>query len=429
MLKFTIITNTAAVCHLKMEVGPMTRIFAELFTGDPNEIEIKNLQTATHEMKNRLGLFDVLKGLSYKPKHFFDQIPTGQHFFFLPGHIDEQLQIYSFAKQLAHLDGISLNDAALEKLYSYLYPYYEVRIFNGDDHVKIGVYDKDKRICRFCGRTIQDTSFKEKSHAISESLGCKNLICLEECDDCNHRFNETIEQDIAKYFRFNLILKGVKGKKGMTTLKGDEVSITNDTSSRETIGRDTLVFRIKDMPNTHNPNEMVKYLSRHLSFTGTRFIPQNVYKCLCKYVLSLIDGKYLPYFKGTIDWINEPLSNHHLPPVWHYNVTMPDIPSIVILQRKHKLIKLPYCFAIISVAGSQYLFIVPFCSLDKYKFVRKSSQDYFLNILKAMMPNVLFSPLQMDDTTAVEIKINAKIEIPSECVERRDYYIVESKKT
>ena len=428
MPKFTIITNTSTVLHLKMEVGPMTRIFAELFTGDPNTNEVKILQTATQEMKDRLKLFDILKERSYWPKHFFNQIPTGNHFYFLLGHIDEQLQIFLYARQLAQLDGVIFNDTALEKVHFTLFPHYAVRTFKGDDRVKIGVFDKGQRVCRFCGRTIQDTTFKEKSHAISESLGCKNLICLEECDACNHRFNETIEQDIANFFHFNLILKGVKGKHGMATLKSDEVSITNDTSSRETLGRDTLVFRVKDMPNTHDPKEMVKCLSQKLSSIRTHFIPQNVYKCFCKYVLSLIDSKYLPYFKGTIEWLNEPTTNHHLPPVWHYEVNMPDIPSIVILQRKHKLKKLPYCFAIISVAGSQYLFIVPFCSQDKYKFVKKSSQDFFLNGIKAMMPNVHFSPLPMDGVAPVELKIDVKIEIPPECVERRDYYTIEPEK-
>jgi hypothetical protein len=425
MPKFTIITNTSTVLHLKMETGSMTRIFAELLTGNPDANEVKCLQTASQELKDRLTLFDVLKERSYKIKHFFNHIPTGQHFYFLPGHIDEQLQIFLYARQLVHLDGITFNDAAMEKFYSYLFPHYEARTYQGNVRFKVGVYEKDKRVCRFCGKTSHETTFKEKSHAISESLGCKNLICLEECDACNHRFNETIEQDIGNYFRLNLILKGVKGKNGMPTLKGSEVSITNDTSSRETLGRDTLVFRVKEMPDTRDPQVMVKYLSRILSFPSAKFVPQNIYKCFCKYVLSLIDAKYLPFFKGTVDWINEPLAVHRLPPVWHYDVSMGEVPSIVILIRKHNQKKIPYCWAIMNVAGSQYMFIVPFCSQDKYKFVWKNSQDYFLQGIRNMMPNVQLNPIPMDGITSVEMKIDSKIEIPPECVEGRDYHIIE----
>lgn len=149
---------------------------------------------------------------------------------------------------------------------------------------------------------------KQKAHAISESLGNKGLICREECDDCNQRFNQTIEQDVTRFFQFFLILNGVKGKNGSPTLQGNGISITNNPSSRSTLGRDTLVLKVKTMPDTRDIQEITKFVSDQFSFSNVKYVPQNIYKCFCKYVLSLLDNKYLQYFKETINWINEPLS-------------------------------------------------------------------------------------------------------------------------
>ena len=134
---------------------------------------------------------------------------------------------------------------------------------------------------------MPNATFKQKAHAISESLGNKGLICREECDDCNQRFNQTIEQDVTRFFQFFLILNGVKGKNGSPTLQGNGISITNNPSSRSTLGRDTLVLKVKTMPDTRDIQEITKFVSDQFSFSNVKYVPQNIYKCFCKYVLSL----------------------------------------------------------------------------------------------------------------------------------------------
>ena len=250
------------------------------------------------------------------------------------------------------------------------------------------------------------------------------MVCLEECDECNHRFNETIEQDIINFFHFQLLIQGVKGKNGALTLKGDDVSIYKDSSSRETLGRDTMVFKVKTMPETRNPHEIAKFLSRQFSFSNSKYIPQNIYKCFCKYVLSLIDSKYIPYFKDTIEWINEPISKHRLPPLWYYKVPMSSTPSLVVMLRKHSHKEIPYCWAILNIVNTQFLFIIPFCSLDKYKFVGKSRIEYFLEGLKNIMPQNSLNPMRLDGIKPVSVKVDAHFEISPECVEGRDYYLI-----
>ena len=426
MPQFTVIANTLShVLHI--DIGNITaiRLFAELINGNPEEYTVKHLQVASQEFKERLQLLDKIGERVYRMKQFFNQIPTGQHYLFLPGCIEDQIQIYLHTKQLSTLDKVPLQSADLERISSYLYDHYEVRIFNGDERHNIGEYNKSERVCRFCGRSMPNVSFNQKAHAISESLGNKGLICREECDDCNQRFNQTIEQDITRFFQFFLILNGVKGKNGSPTLQGNGISITNDPSSRITLGRNTLVLKVKTMPETHDLQEITKFISDQFSFSNVKYVPQNIYKCFCKYVLSVIDNKYLQYFKETVNWINEPLFNHRLPPVWYYCVSHShNTPFLAIMLRKHNHKEIPYCWAIINIAGYQFLFIIPFCSQDKYKFVGKVRVQFFLDGLKSAMPNIMLQPMKLHGIAPTSLKINANINISPECVEGRDYSFI-----
>ena len=427
MPQYTVIANTPnSILYLSIGNKATTRLFAELINGNPDQDSVKHLQTASQAFKDRIPLLDVIGERAYKLKEFFNGIPTGQHFLFLPGRIEDRIQIYLHTKQLSEIDKVPLQHTDLKRIASYLYDHYEVRTFNSKERLKIGVNDRAKRVCRFCGHSMPEAKFKQKAHAISESLGNKGLVCLEECDDCNTRFNQTIEQDVTRLFQFFLILKGIKGKNGNPTLQGDGISIKNDPSSQSTLGRSTLVLKVTTMPDTHDPQEIAHYISGLFAgFSSVKYIPQNIYKCFCKYVLSVIDSKYLPYFSGTIDWINEPPTRHKLPPVWYYIVpNSTDSPYLVVMTRKHNHKDIPYCWAILNIAGYQHLFIIPFCSRDKYKFVRKSHVDFFFQGLKKVMSNVNLQPMKLHGITPVSLKINANFGIPPECVEGRDYYFI-----
>ena len=426
MYRFTIFRNTEPSV-LYFDFTKRTKeveLVAKIFNGDASIHEMKRTQVMTPELRERIPLFGAVGDKAYNIKKFFEEIPDGQKFTVIPEHIEDEIAIHVYLSMLAQENGVTMGEPEMDFISSYFIDHYEAYTFSGEDRRRIGENEKNKRVCRFCGKRMPDAKFKNKAHAISESLGNKGLICWEECDDCNKHFNETIEQDIAHFFQIILLLKGVKGKNGCPELKGEGVSISNNTSSRNTLGRDTLVIKIKDMPDTRNPQEIALYLSQKISFSNCKYIPQNVYKCFCKYVLSLIDSKYLPFFKETIQWINGPLIKRHLPPVWRYNIQMSDMPSLVIMLRKHNHKEIPYCWAILNVASSQYLFIMPFCSLDKYKFVGKTRIAYFIDWLKNIMPKIKLQPIRMDGTDPIEQILDAHFEIPSECVEGRDYSFI-----
>ena len=418
MQHLTVIANTQLkVLHISFQEGPIGRLFVEFFTGKPGSKRVPLLQEATVALKKRLSLFDPIGPGAFKLKQFVNQIPDKQHFLVLPGHVDDVLQLYLWTKKLAEYDNIALITTDLGSICSCLYDHYEVRTFDGSQRVRIGEYDKDRRVCRFCGHSSPGTSFKQKAHAISEALGNKGLVCLEECDECNRRFNETIERDIISFFHFQLFFHGVKGKNGNPTLKGEGLSISCDSSFSEKRGHDAIVFRVSGLPETRDPRQIANHLSRRFSFPDAKYIPQNLYKCFCKYVLSLIDSKYIPYFKDTIKWINEPLTKHRLPPLWHCDMPVADTPFVVIMQRKHGQKTLPYCWAILNIAGSQFLFILPFCSLDKYKFVGKGRVDYFIGKVNETMPNILWESVCMNGILPRENVLDLHMTITKESIE------------
>lgn len=412
MREFTIISNSSdTVLYMKVQDKSSFHIIAELFTGEPDSSKIPSIQTASAEFKNRLHLLDIMGQSSYVPKKFLNDIPNNQCFLLRPGHIDDILIINYYKKLLSSMNGIPLNYTDMDGVIAGFSALYEVRLYRGDSRQKIGVYEKEKRICRFCGKSLPTIKFNQKAHAISESLGNKGLVCLEECDDCNKRFNETIEQDISNLLRFHLMLKGVKGKNGNPTIKGDGISITNDTSSRFTTGRDTIVIEVEKTPYIQNLQDLIPSYLQKCANTNTKYTPQNIYKCLCKYVISLLDSQYLPYFKDTINWINEPLVRHRFPPIWYYNLPSGMPTSLIIMTRKLNNQKIPYCWAILSVAGFQIIFIVPFCNLDRYKFVGKKSLKYFLNGLENLMPNVKLYSAYLNGITPIRVKNDFHFEI------------------
>lgn len=431
MIRFTFFRLTSpSVLHFDFKRRQKEiALFASLINGDANNREIKRVQVMTDAFKERLKLLDVVGDKSYRAKHFLEEIPDGQMFLIVAGHIEDELEYHLFLTQLAKINGISLPPSSMDRIESFIGDHYEVRIYKGDDRRRIGVDDKSLRVCRFCGQKMPEVSFKNKSHAISEALGNKGLVCLEECDECNKRFNETIEQDLVHMMAPHLLLHGIPGKNGIPVIKGDGFTMKLDTSTRATLGRDTIKYIFRDMPNSKDPQKILAGINKDYE-PFLQYKPQNIYKCLCKYALSLMDSSELKYFPKTIAWVNEPLAKHRLPPIWHYSVntegrTWEQTTSMIIMRRKHKGKELPYCWAIMIIAGDPYLFIIPFCSQDKYKFVGKSRQDFFMDGLKNMMQNIQFQPKEMSGITPVKTRIRLSFEISPDCEEGRDYYILE----
>lgn len=221
--------------------------------------------------------------------------------------------------------------------------------YDGSSRVYIGTSDKAKRVCRFCGKSNPDVKFKNSAHALSESIGNKNIFNNEECDDCNNSFGVGIEQDFYNCFAFLLELYNVKGKNRTRKHKTDKGVFSNDDN----------VFVMKDISdlipliyqnglpqiNMHQPN---------------KYKPINIYKCLVKYALSVIDAEYLHHFKETIRWIKgENVTFNNLPNVIVYSVEPVQHPRIALFVRQSQNDDFPFVFARLEFACLGYCFILP----------------------------------------------------------------------
>ena len=116
---------------------------------------------------------------------------------------------------------------------------YEMIFFDNRNNTmrSIGEKERSKRICRFCGLKIPNTSFDSKSHSISEALGNKIIVTNDECDDCNANFGEHIERDLINYLDFFRVYFGIQRKGGQAQLVSSDFKISKDDNQDVISGR------------------------------------------------------------------------------------------------------------------------------------------------------------------------------------------------
>lgn len=229
--------------------------------------------------------------------------------------------------------------------------------FDGSERQFIGERKpRNLRICRFCGRSYPDVKFNSKAHAISEFLGNKQIIGLDECDDCNGRFSQMEEQ----FFNRHAILfplYGIKGKSGVPKIKTPSADITAKNGI-------TLI-------NSHKPSsETLDFdglnsgaLNIPFSMKSRAYIPQNIYKCLAKYACSVVSPNDISDFKNTIEWINDTaFYNGKLPPVIMFTREFLSHPRIAYYIRKTNNTKFPFSFCSIEFVNLGYFFLIPFAN-------------------------------------------------------------------
>ena len=112
-----------------------------------------------------------------------------------------------------------------------------------------------------------------------------------------------------------------------------------------------------------------------------KFAPQNVYKCLCKFAVSVIDKKHLKRLSETIYWLGSDCTKTKLPPIW-FMITyeMYDQPQIRIFIKKETAnMILPDFVVQLNILNIQYLYIFPFVD-DKEFMLSESSKSAMENL-------------------------------------------------
>lgn len=290
-------------------------------------------------------------------RKFFDALQDDEAFYFKAGVLSENDEKLLKENLLAKFSGFECfedfrqhREEFIDRLC--LKDFYVVSYGQEKDSY-IGEPDKKKRICRFC-KCGPDSpkKFKLKAHAISESLGNKKIILNEECDVCNNLFGSSFENDIINLIDPMRIILGSKGKKASPKFKAGGYEL----------------YKKDDVVNIKVNEDYTSSEIRDVIFPASREVtPQNVYKALVKYSLSVIDDKYLSLFDLTKKWLRGDFSAMHLPNIAVHtptNLSGPTV-SVYIKYNGDKLI----AFSELIACGHLWLFWVP-------TFTRKDCFDF-----------------------------------------------------
>lgn len=263
------------------------------------------------------------------------------------------------------------------------------------ERVRFGVQERDRRVCRYCGKRMPETSFKKYAHTISKSLGNIQYITNDECDNCNKRFGAGIEQEFVNYISIYRTLAA--------QYEGHPYFTTHTNSFRLAVDENTnkICFEILDNSKTRIE---VSEKQTDIYVDGGYINYHNVYRALVKFVIGMLPDEQLPFFKDTIKWINGEDNLSQLPNVKETIYTEPEQhPYINMFFRKNKSNEYPYLVAEFHVNHLEFVYVVPGCQLDKFD-IKNNILDDFLKLRK---DNNRWNNLNMQHPQPVHMKLHA----------------------
>jgi hypothetical protein len=165
------------------------------------------------------------------------------------------------------------------------------------------IESQNEKVCRFCGMSPPDVSFKKNAHAISNFLGNNTLFSHEECDVCNEIFSK-IEDSFSKYIGLGRTLSGIRGKNKIPSYKS--------FSKLSRIDRNHKGFKIFD--NVTDSITAVDTETQTLSIKEDvqPYVPIYIYKTLVKIALSVMDKESLSRCKDAVEWVKNLTDNRFL---------------------------------------------------------------------------------------------------------------------
>jgi len=240
----------------------------------------------------------------------------------------------------------------------YLSTLFEYHSF-GFDGITIYIGEKEHRVCRFCGET-NPKKFKDRAHAIGESLGNKKLFCNEECDTCNHTLNK-IEDNFLRLMDIRRALYHISRKDATNTASvfGSNFAIlpNEDGAAELYIMQESIGAEV----NIQQP--FMFQLKQYSVLTD-----EKVYKALAKMVIDLLPSIHLLHFENTIKWIkSDAFFIDNLPGVWfcHNTGKMHQQPYLdIFINNKQHLPDSPYCTAALYIYDIVYVFVMPLVDID-----------------------------------------------------------------
>lgn len=306
---------------------------------------------------------------------FLGELDPDEHFCFVPMiKIEREFRFDLYLHLRARADGKDFDQVRQEfrAQFGGFLAEYTVHTYGGERYA-IGEPVRDRRSCRFCGKSMPDVTFKKKAHAVSEALGNKRLTLYDECDLCNDLFSRAIEPSIVGIFNFHRVFHRVKGKGGHKVLAGDGFKIRNIDGE----------VSIEITGNIRRPEPGGSEYALDLP-SYDQVVAQDVYRGLCKYFLSVIPESELAAFKRTIEWVNRGDPSIKLPLVAVRLNTdwVAEQPLITTYLRLSENSSIPHAVGQFRSTVLTYLFIVPFSIKDNRTFTTDTDYSHFWSTFK-----------------------------------------------
>jgi len=311
----------------------------------------------------------------------FSKIPNDEYFFMFVG--DFQWSAELKLKEIIDLEKLNGQetvdmDSVLEPIQDILKNYSIVKL-NLSKKIRIGRKRKEDRICRFCKKSMKDGAlFTNEAHAISEALGNKKIILNEECDTCNSYFDKEIERHLIGYLDFIRTLYKVPNKSNkVPNLRGKNYEFRNSND-----GTQLIIYNRDHLKRVNEKKDRI-ILENHETV-----VPQNVYKSLVKFALSIIDSKYLVEFQKSIDWIRGQSEVERVPKIAmavgkNNQTTQPDL---VVYIRRNNCMNLPYAIGEFKFLTITFIFIIPTFKSEECDFLNECDFNHIWDCFKHYGP-------------------------------------------
>lgn len=242
-------------------------------------------------------------------------------------------------------------------------------------------YINRKGKCRFCNGIEPIAQFKHISHVVPEFLGNKFLFSNDECDECNRKFGNTIENDLANFVGIHRTLTAIKGKNGIPSKEYQK--------EREKIyyNKDNILSIVAHA-NSEAISISLKEKTLRIESQKEPYYPIGVFKALTKIALSVMPENYLSDFSKNLNWLNESNEiNTFLPPqviraLYTFIPGFTPFPAIqtLLIKRKDGIFDMPYM--IFRIAFKNFIYQIPlFRDINDLPHIGESHDKMIMHLI------------------------------------------------
>jgi hypothetical protein len=185
---------------------------------------------------------------------------------------------------------------------SFIFNKYYDEIFSYDARTDKKIYlgNATNKKCRFCDRASSEVTFTNKAHAIPELLNNKGIISNYECDSCNNKFSETIENQLG------IMLAPYRAIRQLRKKGGGKVQLSSSTKFKVNNGEFSVTTPIYK-ESTDNINIMTGIDAKGKLFlrikSKVEYTPIECYMAYVKMAISIAPETEVYNLKWAIDWL------------------------------------------------------------------------------------------------------------------------------